>query len=111
MTGFVESGLGARRVAVLYSPTPGAAQLARRQREIFDRAGVRILVHEPLTAGLTDFGPLLKRVVDQASDVLISTTFFDERGDPVSYERVILQIQGGRHVVVWPKERAQAATR
>ena len=36
---------------------------------------------------------------------------FDERGDPVSYERVILQIQDGRHVVVWPQERAQAAAR
>lgn len=36
---------------------------------------------------------------------------FDERGDPVSYERVILQIQDGRHVAVWPKERAQAAAR
>jgi len=238
MTGFVESGLGARRVAVLYSPTPGAAQLARRQREIFDRAGIRVLVYEPLAAGLTDFGPLLRRVGDQAADVLVSNAFFadhlvlvrqmaqggvrlraflgafgmefpdvirslgpaaeglygttawqpgvaapgqeaasqafaeafakrfgvqaaplamhgyaaarallaaleaaarggrpltgsglrdalaaadvmtpmgrvrfDERGDPVSYERVILQIQDGRHVVVWPKERAQAAAR
>jgi branched-chain amino acid transport system substrate-binding protein len=238
MTGFVESGLGARRVAVLYSPTPGATQLARRQREVFDRAGIRVLVYEPLAAGLTDFGPLLRRVADQAADVLISNTFFadhlvlvrqmaqggvrlraflgafgmefpdvirslgpaaeglygttawqpgvappgqeaasqafveafakrfgvqaaplamhgyaaarallaalesaarsgrqltgpglrdalaaadvmtpmgrvrfDERGDPVSYERVILQIQDGRHVVVWPKERAQAAAR
>jgi branched-chain amino acid transport system substrate-binding protein len=36
---------------------------------------------------------------------------FEERGDPVSYERVIPQIQDGRHVVVWPKERAQAAAR
>jgi len=36
---------------------------------------------------------------------------FDERGDPVSCERVILQIQDGRHVMVWPKERAQAAAR
>ena len=34
-----------------------------------------------------------------------------ERGDPVSCERVILQIQDGRHVVVRPKERAQAAAR
>jgi len=70
MTGFVESGLGARRVALLYSPTPGATQLARRQREIFDRAGVRVLVYVPLAAGLTDFGPLLKRVGDQAADAL-----------------------------------------
>lgn len=67
MTGFVESGLEARCVAVLYSPTPGAAQVARRQREAFDRAGIRVLVHEPLAAGLTDFGPLLRHVADQGA--------------------------------------------
>jgi len=238
MTGFVESALGARRVAVFYSPTPGATQLARRQREAFEQSGVRVLVYEPLAAGLSDFTPLLARVRDQGADVLISNTFFadhlvlvrqmaqggvklraflgafgmefpdvirslgpaaeglygttawqpgvaapgqetesqafveaftkrfgvqaaplamhgyaaarallaaietavrggrplagpslrdalaaadvmtpmgrvrfDERGDPVDYERVILQIQDGRHVVVWPKQRARAAVR
>ncbi len=33
---------------------------------------------------------------------------FDERGEPLFYERVIVQIQGGRHVVVYPRERAAA---
>lgn len=28
-----------------------------------------------------------------------------------AYERVIVQIQDGRHVVVWPGERAQAPIR
>jgi len=238
MTAFVESALGARTVAVFYSQTPGASQLARRQRDAFDRAGVRVLDYEPLAAGLSDFTPLLVRVRDQGADVLISNTFFadhlmlvrqmaqgairlraflgafgmefpdvirslgpaaeglygttawqpgiaapgqetasrafvdayakrfgsqpaplamhgyaaarallaalesaarlghpltgpalrdalaavdvmtpmgrvrfDERGDPREYERVILQIQDGRHVVVWPKERAQATAR
>ena len=36
---------------------------------------------------------------------------FDERGDPIFYERVVIQIQGGRHVVVYPGERATAPTR
>ncbi|MEK7836887.1 MAG: hypothetical protein AAB328_02775 [candidate division NC10 bacterium] len=36
---------------------------------------------------------------------------FDERGEPLFYERVIVQIQDGRHVVVWPRERAQAPIR
>jgi branched-chain amino acid transport system substrate-binding protein len=238
MTGFVESALGARRVAVFYSPTPGATQLARRQREAFEQSGVRVLVYEPLAVGLSDFTPLLARVRDQGADVLISNTFFadhlvlvrqmaqgaiklraflgafgmefpdvirslgpaaeglygttawqpgiaapgqeadsrafveaygkrfgaqpaplamhgyaaarallaaletatrggrpltgpalrdalaavdlmtpmgrvrfDERGDPLDYERVILQIQEGRHVVVWPRDRAQAPPR
>jgi branched-chain amino acid transport system substrate-binding protein len=36
---------------------------------------------------------------------------FDERGDPLFYERVVIQVQGGRHVVVYPKERATAPPR
>ncbi len=57
-------------------------------------------------------GPGLRDAL-AAADVMtpMGRVRFDERGDPVSYERVILQIQGGRHVVVWPKERAQAAAR
>jgi branched-chain amino acid transport system substrate-binding protein len=36
---------------------------------------------------------------------------FDEAGDPLFYERVVIQIQGGRHVVVYPRERATAPVR
>jgi len=36
---------------------------------------------------------------------------FDEGGDPLFYERVVIQIQGGRHVVVYPKERATGPAR
>jgi branched-chain amino acid transport system substrate-binding protein len=31
---------------------------------------------------------------------------FDAQGDPLDYERVIVQIQGGRHVVVYPTTAA-----
>jgi hypothetical protein len=33
---------------------------------------------------------------------------FDPSGDPLFYERVIVQIQGGRHVVVYPPTVAKA---
>jgi hypothetical protein len=36
---------------------------------------------------------------------------FDATGEPLFYERVIVQIQNGRHVVVYPRERATAAVR
>jgi branched-chain amino acid transport system substrate-binding protein len=36
---------------------------------------------------------------------------FDEGGDPLFYERVVIQIQNGRHVVVYPKERATGPAR
>jgi hypothetical protein len=36
---------------------------------------------------------------------------FDATGEPLFYERVVVQIQNGRHVVVYPRERATAAAR
>lgn len=237
-TGIVQDVFKAERVAILYSQTPGASQLARRQKDLFERTGIRVVVFEPFSPGLSDFTPLLARVRDQRADVLLSDTFFadhlllvrqmaqtgiriraflgafgmefpnvirdlgptseglygttswqpgvllgsqeaesrafieaysrrfgsppvplsmhgyaaarallaaldgltragkpisgetlrdalaavdvetplgrikfDERGEPLFYERVIVQIQGGRHVVVWPRERAQAPIR
>jgi len=69
---------------------------------------------EPIVSG--EINPLTGlglRDALAAADVMtpMGRVRVDERGDPISYERVILQIQDGRHVVVWPKERAQAAAR
>jgi len=237
-TGIILDTFQAKNVAILYSSTPGASQLARRQRETLERAGVKVSVFEPFAPGLSDFTPLLARVRDQGAEVLLSDTFFadhlllvrqmaqtgitlkaflgafgmefpgvirelgpaseglfgttswqpgvnlsgnegeslafieafrkrfgaepvpltmhgyaaartllkamesvaasgkaltgetlrdalaradvptplgrvrfDEGGDPLHYERVVIQIQGGRHVVVYPKERATAPAR
>jgi hypothetical protein len=33
---------------------------------------------------------------------------FDARGEPLFYERVIVQVQAGRHVVVYPPPAARA---
>jgi branched-chain amino acid transport system substrate-binding protein len=33
---------------------------------------------------------------------------FTPEGEPVGYERVVVQVQGGRHVVVYPREAATA---
>jgi hypothetical protein len=35
---------------------------------------------------------------------------FDSKGDPLFYERVIIQIQNGQHVIVYPKDCATATT-
>jgi len=238
MTGLVQEVFRPRSVAILYSATPGASQLARRQKELLEQARVKVSVFEPFSPGLADFTPLLFRIRDQGAEVLISDTFFadhlllvrqmaqagihlkaflgafgmefpavikelgqaseglfgttswqpgvnlggneraslafieafkqrfgrepvpltmhgyaaartlvealkavaasgrpirgealrdalaradvetplgrvrfDERGDPLFYERVVIQIQGGRHVVVYPRERATAPAR
>ena len=75
-TGAVLDLFKADNVAIPYSHTPGASQLARRQKEVLEKAGVRISVYEPFAPGLSDFTPLLMRVRDQGAQALLSDTFF-----------------------------------
>lgn len=75
-TGIVLDIFRAKNVAILYSVTPGASQLARRQREALERAGMKVSVFEPFAPGLSDFTPLLARVRDRGAEVLLSDTFF-----------------------------------
>jgi branched-chain amino acid transport system substrate-binding protein len=75
-TGIILEVFRAKNVAILYSSTPGASQLARRQREVLERAGLKVSVFEPFAPGLSDFTPLLARVRDQGAEVLLSDTFF-----------------------------------
>ena len=77
-TGMVRDLLGADNVAILYSHTPGASQLARRQKDTLERAGIRISVFEPFAPGLSDFTPLLARVRDAGAQALLSDTFFGD---------------------------------
>lgn len=64
------------RVAILYSSTPGASQLARRQREALAAASVQVPVFEPFTPGLSDFTPFLLRIRDRDVEVVLSDAFF-----------------------------------
>ena len=75
-TGITLEAFRADNVAILYSHTPGASQLARRQKETFERAGVRVSVYEPFAPGLSDFTPFLLRVRERGAQVLLSDTFF-----------------------------------
>jgi len=65
-----------RRVAILFSATPGASQLARHQRERLEKAALPVPVFEMFTSGITDFTPLLTRVRNAGAEVLISDAFF-----------------------------------
>lgn len=80
---YVDSTVGAvldlfkpRRVAIVFSATPGASQLGRRQRERLEKAGAQIPVFEMFTSGIADFTPLLTRVRDAGTEVLIADAFF-----------------------------------
>jgi branched-chain amino acid transport system substrate-binding protein len=75
-TGAVLDIFKADNVAILYSHTPGASQLARRQKETLEKSGIRVSVFEPFAPGLSDFTPLLTRVRDAGAQALLSDTFF-----------------------------------
>lgn len=64
------------RVAIFYSSTPGASQLAARQRDALTAAGIQVPLFEPFTPGLSDFTPLLGKVRDRDVEVLLSDAFF-----------------------------------
>ena len=75
-TGMTLDTLKADNVAILYSHTPGASQLARRQKDALEKAGVRVSVYEPFAPGLSDFTPFLLKIRERGAQVLLSDTFF-----------------------------------
>jgi branched-chain amino acid transport system substrate-binding protein len=74
--GVVRDAIRPRRVAVLHSSTPGATQLAERQRAALAAAGIAVPVFEQFSPGLADFTPLLGRIRDAGAEVLLSDAFF-----------------------------------
>ncbi len=76
MVGVVLDLFRPRSVAILFSATPGASQLARRQRQRLEQAGIQVPVFEMFTSGIADFTPLLTRVRDARAEVLIADAFF-----------------------------------
>jgi len=75
-TGIVRDVFKAGNVAIFYSTTPGATQLARAQRQVFEQWGIRVSVFEPFAPGLSDFTALLTRIRAAGAEILLSDTFF-----------------------------------
>ncbi len=68
--------LPAKDVAILFSSTPGATQLARLQKERLEARGVRIAAFESFQTGTPDFIPLLARVKASGAQLLLMDGFF-----------------------------------
>jgi branched-chain amino acid transport system substrate-binding protein len=68
--------LPAKVVAILFSSTPGATQLARLQKERLEARGVRISAFESFQTGTPDFIPLLARVKASGARLLLMDGFF-----------------------------------
>ncbi|MGE5139974.1 MAG: ABC transporter substrate-binding protein [Rudaea sp.] len=76
MTGIVLDVVKPSGLAILYSDSPGSTQLANRQKERLDAAGVKTVVFESFASGLSDFAPLLARINNSGVDMIILDGFF-----------------------------------
>jgi len=65
-----------KQVAILYSSTPGATQLARLQKERLEARGVRVSAFESFQTGTPDFIPLVTRVKSSGAQLLLMDGFF-----------------------------------
>ena len=68
--------LPAKEVAILYSATPGATQLARLQKERLEAKGVRVTAFESFQTGTPDLIPLLARARESGARLLLMDGFF-----------------------------------
>lgn len=78
MTGVVLDVFKAKKVAILYSSTPGAKQLAEEQKALLESKGVEVVVYEMGTSGASDFSPLLTKVKDKQAEVILSDFFLGD---------------------------------
>jgi branched-chain amino acid transport system substrate-binding protein len=65
-----------QQVAILFSSTPGATQLARLQKERLESRGVRVAAFENFQTGTPDFLPLLARIRSSGARLLLMDGFF-----------------------------------
>ncbi len=75
-TEFLSDVLKVKNIAILYSDTPGATQLAQRQMEILGRRGVKVSVFQAFRSGISDFTPFLIKVREAGTEVVLSNAFF-----------------------------------
>ncbi len=68
--------LPTKDVAILFSATPGATQLARLQKERLEAHGVRVSAFESFQTGTPDFIPLMARVKASGARLLLVDGFF-----------------------------------
>jgi branched-chain amino acid transport system substrate-binding protein len=68
--------LPASDVAILFSSTPGATQVARLQKERLEARGVRVTAFESFQTGTPDFLPLLSRVKSGGARLMLMDGFF-----------------------------------
>jgi branched-chain amino acid transport system substrate-binding protein len=68
----------AKEVAILFSSTPGATQLARLQKERLESRGVRVSAFESFQTGTPDFIPLVSRVRSSGAQLLLMDGFFSD---------------------------------
>lgn len=74
-TGFMKNVVRPAKVAIIYSSTPGASQLAAAQRQALEAAGIQVPLFEAFQTGVTDFTPVLLRFGELGIEAVIINGF------------------------------------
>jgi len=86
--------LPVKQVAILYSSTPGATQLARLQKERLEARGIEVSAFESFQTGTPDFIPLVTRVKAGGAQLLLMDGFFAD--NLVLLRQIQTTTRGGR---------------
>jgi branched-chain amino acid transport system substrate-binding protein len=75
---FITEVLRPRRVAVLYSATPGSTEFAADVKNYLEAAGVTVSIMDKFRPGSSDFSALLLKLRLEPVDILISGGFYPD---------------------------------
>ena len=92
LCGFVSEVLRPKRVAILFSATPGSTEFGSDVRAILEKSGIEVPIFEKFRPGTPDFSSFLLKVRRSNVDILISGGFFPDHLILVRQ----LREQGGR---------------
>jgi branched-chain amino acid transport system substrate-binding protein len=99
---FIVNTLGLRRVALVHDGSTYAEGLAEWTRLYLEEKGAEVVLHEAITPGQRDFGPLLSRVQESGAEALYFTAYYSEAGLLVKQmkdmELETVQFMGGNAV-------------
>lgn len=75
---FISEVVRPKKVAILYTATPGSTEFAASLRESLSRQGIQVPVFEKFRPGTPDFSMLLLKIRERQAEVLISGGFFPD---------------------------------
>ena len=75
LCGFMTHRFKHRRLAILFTATPGSTELARGLKRCLETQGLTVRLMEKFRPGTPDFTPLIAKLADMKIDVIVSGGF------------------------------------